>query len=164
MILAKSIGAMVVSGALWFAVEIDFTNTVSTGVIISTVVVIAVAGLFTIRGNIAKTWRENYESEKVRREEIEADLLAEKSARFADAEEQQAIRHGLKAEVAALRLKTDLSGHEALATERHLKTVEAIQALQASIQAASERQTSVLEEIGASLNRYFDLEEQPPRA
>lgn len=143
----KTLGVGVLSAAVWLTAEVNFSNTISTGVIISTVIVVAVAGLFTIKSHSGKIWHDSYDAEKALREERDKMLVALQEQMAQEREEQREIRHAMKTEIATLNLKTDLSGHEALAAERHLKTVEAIGALQTSIVRANENQTTVLQEI-----------------
>lgn len=66
--------------------------------LIASFVVIAVAGLFTVRSNVAQTWRDNFEAEKAAR------LAAE-----AEAKEQRELKHQALNELAATRMKTDLT-------------------------------------------------------
>lgn len=126
-----------------------FSNTITTGSVIIAAIVIVVAGAFTIKGRIASNWRDNWQSEVVRREEAEAREQALKDAAAAEREEQRDVRHLLKNELAAcrleteaLRLKTDLSTHEEAAARRH-------EALTAALSA----QTVVLQELVGLIRR-----------
>lgn len=62
--------------------------------LVGPLLVIAVAGFFTVRSNVAKIWRENYEAE-AERTKIAQD----------EAKEQRELKHQALGEVAALRLE-----------------------------------------------------------
>lgn len=73
--------------------------------IVGPLTIIAVAGFFTVRSNVAKIWRENYEAE------VERSRIAHEEAR-----EQRELKHqalgdaaALKLELAAERAKPDMT-------------------------------------------------------
>lgn len=108
------------SGAFYTTLsQVNFSNTITTGAILSTLVVAAIAGLFTIRSSIASTWKNNYEAEHTRCLDREKELDELRAKLLSEREEQQILRHELKNQVAALKLKTDLTDHEAKETTRH---------------------------------------------
>lgn len=69
-----------------------------TASLISGFAVIAIAGFFTVRSNIAQTWKDNYQAERTAR------LAAEDEAK-----RQRQLKHEAVNELQALRLKTDLT-------------------------------------------------------
>jgi len=68
--------------------------------------VIAIAGFFTVRTNVASTWRQNYEAEHEARLSAEARLEAER-----------ARKHEALNELAAQKLRTDMRPLIRFATE-----------------------------------------------
>lgn len=84
----------VVSGGVLTAINIS--HTVTLGSLIVAALVVAAAGFFTIRTNVAKTWQNNYEAEKVRAEVAEQ-----------DAREQRELKHNCISERGALQLLLD---------------------------------------------------------
>jgi hypothetical protein len=108
--------ALAGSGA--FVAETQFSPTITLGSIIVGVVVIVVSGLFTIRSNVAKIWRETAEGERERGDQLEQKLkqqeeihLEEKKALndqiIREREEQQTIRHDMRNELATITLQLD---------------------------------------------------------
>lgn len=93
---------------------------------------VALAGLFTIRANIASTWRQNYEAEHEARLAAEAKLEAER-----------ARKHEALNELAAQKLRTDMRPLIRFATEvrdeveRH--RTEDVERILAAIEALKER-------------------------
>lgn len=77
-----------------------FSSTINLGAIVVGFLVVVVGGLFTIRTNVAKIWRENYEAEKAKAESLEKELAAAK----AETAEQRDLKHKALGEVAALQL------------------------------------------------------------
>ena len=73
----------------------DLLSTVS---LIAGFAVVAAAGLFTVRSNIAQTWKDNYDAERTARRSAED-----------EAKQQRAMKHELQTELAAVRMKTDLT-------------------------------------------------------
>lgn len=72
---------------------IDFTRTVNLGGIIVGLLVLGFGALFTIRANVAKVWKDNYEAEQERARRLEQER-----------DEQRQLKHDALSEVAALRL------------------------------------------------------------
>lgn len=96
---------------------IDFRNQIALGSIIVTVVILAIAGLFTIRSKIANVWREEAEGEKAAKERAHEELKEALRERADFERDQQELRHALKNDIAvrdlriqALESKTDLEG------------------------------------------------------
>lgn len=114
---------------------VDFRDQITLGSIIVTVVIIAVAGLFTIRAKIADVWREEAEGEKAKAERLQAELSEERRSRVEFDSAQQELRHDLKDKIAGLtaqlkvmEARTDLTA--ALEAIKHMNdnTVMAISA------------------------------------
>lgn len=90
---------------------LDFQNQVTTGSIIATAVVLALAGLFTIRSKIAKVWRDERDAERTRADRLEGELTEAKRERAEFDHDQQELRHKADTEIA--RLTSDLKILEA---------------------------------------------------
>ena len=106
---------------------VQFTNTVTTGSIITAAVVIVLSGLFTLRNNLRSFWHDlavergaQVEEQQTRIHDLEVEILklheATKDELAHHLDEQRILRHELKGEVAALKAalqveqaKTDLS-------------------------------------------------------
>lgn len=102
-------------------------NTIEISAILVGILVVAVAGIFTIRSNVAKIWREQAEGEKARNEEMRvqmaefrvetaahlADVVKEHAAALAELQrsetEQRELKHAAQAELAAANMRTDLT-------------------------------------------------------
>lgn len=107
-------------------------------------VVVAVAGLFTIRSNVAKVWREQAEGEKARADGLAADLAeaikqhaeAQATMRLAhagdiakmqhDIEEQRRVVEQLQADLASANARTDLSALTETIREYHRELLAAL--------------------------------------
>ena len=72
------------------------TDTVGFAVGVTAAAAIAIGGIFTILSNIARVWREAAEAERVRVQQVTAELG-----------EQRELKHAALNEVAALKMKTD---------------------------------------------------------
>lgn len=101
-------------------------DTIQLAAVVVGLLVVAVAGVFTIRSNVAKIWREQAEGEKAKNEALVqqiaeaavthtkecADLRAsftEEIARIrAEADEQRELKHNALTELAAANMRTDL--------------------------------------------------------
>lgn len=108
--------AVIAITSLGGLLAIDFTSSVTLGSIIVTVVILAVAGIFTIRSKIADIWREEAEGERAAKERLQEELATEKASRAEFEKEQQEIRHdlknqiaGCKAQLQVMEAKTDLT-------------------------------------------------------
>jgi hypothetical protein len=117
--------AMVGTGAL--AVAKGTFDTIEITAIVLGLVVVAVAGVFTIRSNVAKIWREQAEGEKARNEQLVLSLAeavkehAEELAKIrgqhaeaiaalrAEAAEQRELKHTALTDLAAANMRTDLT-------------------------------------------------------
>jgi len=114
-------------GALAVVQGGNATSTLQVAAIVVGLVVVAVAGIFTIRSNVAKVWREQAEGEKARVATLTNDLAearrenaealaaatlqhaAELAKLLHDLEEERSVRTRLDTELVELRQKTDLS-------------------------------------------------------
>lgn len=132
-----------------------FSDTVTTGSVITAAVVIVLSGLFTLRNNLRSFWHdlaiergaqvEGLEQQIRERDAEIVKLHEESKAELAKHfEEQRVVRHELKGEVAALRAqlqveqaKTDLS---ALADQLGRQHSEAM----ANISAGLEKQQEII--------------------
>lgn len=103
---------------------------------------VAVAGIFTIRSNVGKIWREQAEGEKARNADLVADI-AELKAANAAAKAAWTIR---EAELIAEALKFSNELHEALARTDQTPVVERLERLLAAV--ASPTQVTVTGEGG----------------
>ncbi len=89
-------------------------------------ILIALAGLATMRIQVVRVWKENYEGER------EARLIAER-----ERDAQRELKHQLETELAAAKMRTDLTSVvEALATQakildRIVTRLDALDALNA---------------------------------
>lgn len=117
-------------GMVEFFAATSFSNTVTTGAIISTLAVVMVAGFFTIRANTAKIWRENYEGQLQRANALESENTKLREQILRERDEQQKIRHDLKNDLATALLKTDLTVHEAQEAARHEEMVQVLKGIQ----------------------------------
>lgn len=95
---------------------IDFSSTITLGSILIGVVVVVVAGLFTIRSNIANIWRQDAEGQRLAKERLQEELIEARASRAKFDREQQELRHDIKDELAAckaqlkaMEAKTDLT-------------------------------------------------------
>lgn len=102
-------------------------DAVEIGSVIIGVMIVAVAGLFTIRTNVAKVWREQAEAEKARNDDLTAKLTemgkaharemaelreqtgADLTALRAEVKEQHELKHRALADLAAANMRTDLT-------------------------------------------------------
>ncbi len=95
---------------------VDFNHTITLGSLLTAFIVIAIAGVFTVRSKIATVWRQEAEGERASKIRLEETLLKERSDRATFERQQQELRHDLKGDVVALKAqlkaveaKTDLS-------------------------------------------------------
>lgn len=107
--------AMLITTAGLFT-AVDFNHTITLGSILIGIVIVVIAGVFTIRSKIATIWREEAEGERAAKERLEEELAEEKASRADFEREQQEIRHNLKdelatckAQLAVMEAKTDLT-------------------------------------------------------
>lgn len=119
-----------ISGSI-FAVDFDFRSQVTLGSIIVAALILAVAGLTTIRSKIANIWKEEAEGERAAKERLQEELNAEKLSRAEFEKEQQELRHDLKDKIAELsaqlrvmEAKTDLSSVLDIITKNSVATQE----------------------------------------
>lgn len=108
-------GAALLTGAIGL-IAVDFRDQITLGSIMVTVVIMAIAGLFTIRTKIANVWREEAEGERAAKERAQEELKQAAVERAEFERYQQELRHELKNQIAAqrhqivaLEAKTDLT-------------------------------------------------------
>ncbi len=116
-ILYRALGqatGLLTSAGVVFAV--DFNHTITLGSILTAFIVIAIAGVFTVRSKIATIWRQEAEGERAKASRLELELATERADRLVFERAQQELRHDLKGEVVALKAqlkaveaKTDLT-------------------------------------------------------
>lgn len=128
---------------------IRFTDTVNLGAVLVFIGGTAAALVFTLRSNVAKTYRESYEAERVRNGQ-----LVEQLAAAAKLSTEQA------ATISMLRAATDLAEHqkimreynEALTRKATADVVRATKDVEGVILRALADQAVVLERIAAHLD------------
>lgn len=142
---------------------IDFKGTVTLGSILIGILVIAVAGIFAVRNqqarsamDAAKTWREEAEARSARADRLDEELREQGAAFIAFEREQQEIRHSLKNEVAGLKsqLKVEEAKHDLSALLERMQAfhAEAMTAMQSSTGSAVEAVAGAISEIGVKLD------------
>lgn len=100
----RSLGALTaLLASLGVATAIDFNHTITLGSVLLAFVIIAIAGVFTIRSKIAAIWREEAEGERASKERLEELLSKERADRSLEEREQQELRHELKNEIASCK-------------------------------------------------------------
>lgn len=145
--------------------QADFKGTITLGSVLLGLLVLAIAGMFTIRAKIADTWRSEALAERAKAARLDEELKqerldakeAERARQAAIAEierEQQELRHGLKDELAACRAalevekaKHDLTGvmekmqgfHNEAMTAMAASTAEAVTGVTAAIQSLADK-------------------------
>jgi len=82
------------------------TDLLPTFSLVFSFLVVAIAGIFTVRSNVATTWRENFEAERELRLKSEA-----------EAKEQREQKHNALNELAAMKMRTDITPLVKFATE-----------------------------------------------
>lgn len=127
-----------------FLANVEFSNTITVGSIITAALVVVLSGVFTLRNNMRSFWKNLAEerAEQIKVLEQDAADLQKKIhelelkyqrdlAKFA--EEQRNIRHELKDELAALnatlaveRAKTDLSALMQQLSAQHTEAMGAV--------------------------------------
>lgn len=117
LLLHKSLGqatGLLATFGLFTAV--DFNHTITLGSVLIAFIILAIAGVFTIRSKIATIWREEAEGERAAKERAEEALIRERGDRVVFERQQQELRHdlknevaGLKAQLKAVEARTDLS-------------------------------------------------------
>lgn len=77
---------------------VEFTDTINVTSVLLVVIATGLALAFTVRSNVASTWRANYEALKVRADEAEKRVL-----------EERELKHAAISEAAALKLTRDIT-------------------------------------------------------
>ncbi len=116
---------------------IDFNSEITLGSILIAFIIIAVAGVFTVRSKIATIWREEAEGERAAKQRLEETLAKERSDHTNIEQKQQELRHDLKGEVAALKAQ--------------LKAVEARTDLTVALESIREMNAALAEQLSGSI-------------
>ena len=132
-------GFAVLTGASYPLAEVQFSGAFTLGSAIVGILVIIVAGLFTIRTNVAKIWKDNAEAEAAARK------LAEKEAK-----EQRELKHALISEHAAEKLLWANEKGELSARITLLETRPDMSAISEQISAASAESVATIVNIIAA--------------
>ncbi len=82
---------------------VDFNHTITLGSVLTAFIVIAIAGVFTVRSKIATIWRQEAEGERASKQRLEETLASERADRVLFERQQQELRHDLKGEVVACK-------------------------------------------------------------
>ncbi len=136
--LGLSIGLLTSAGVVF---AIDFNHTITLGSILTAFVVIAIAGVFTVRSKIATIWRQEAEGERAAKQRLEEALAAERADHLTFERQQQEIRHDLKGEVVALKAQ--------------LKAVEAKTDLTVALEAIRVMNADLAETVATSIVRVI---------
>lgn len=122
------------------AVATGAYNAIEVGGILLALLVVAVAGIFTIRSNVAKIWREQAEGEKARNLDLtaqlaeviteHADVIAK--MKLADAEVVAEL-HRVAAELEAANLRTDLTSVVTKMADHHAETIAVLLSINDSL-------------------------------
>ncbi len=116
---------------------VDFNSQITLGSILIAFIVIAVAGVFTVRSKIATIWREEAEGERAAKQRLEETLAKERSEHTQLEQRQQELRHDLKGEIASLTVQ--------------LKAVEAKTDLTSALEAIREMNANLAAQLGGSI-------------
>lgn len=96
---------------------VNVTDTVNLGAILVAMIVIAIAGLFTIRTNVAKIWKDNYEAERENRKIAEAEAREQRELKHKAINEKEAQRLILENEI--MTIQTKLEAELAIERQKH---------------------------------------------
>ncbi len=132
--LGLAIGLLTSAGVVF---AIDFNHTITLGSVLTAFIVIAIAGVFTVRSKIATVWRQEAEGERARAHRLEETLAKERDDRIQLERQQQELRHDLKGEVVALKAQ--------------LKAVEAKTDLTAALEAIRQMNAALAEQLSGSI-------------
>ncbi len=123
-----------VVGFVSLVAETNYFATSSMFTVAGGVFIILGTAWFTIRTNAVKFWREERDAEKARADRAET-----------EAKEQRELKHAMRAELAAERLKTDITPVLAeLATQRTADAAIVV-AIQALVESVKENTTTLHE-------------------
>lgn len=125
---------------------VDLTTTVTLGSVLLAVLVAAIAGFMTIRSKVARVWRDEADGQRARADRVQAELEQERTDRAASDREQQEIRQELKAQIAALDAKTDLTS-----------ALETIRVMNAELAGSIATQIAEVMSVGAQRSEDRDL-------
>ncbi len=132
--LGLAIGLLTSAGVVF---AVDFNHTITLGSVLTAFIVIAIAGVFTVRSKIATVWRQEAEGERARAHRLEETLAKERDDRLQLERQQQELRHDLKGEVVALKAQ--------------LKAVEAKTDLTAALEAIRQMNAALAEQLSGSI-------------
>ncbi len=137
-ILYRALGqftGLLTSAGVVFAV--DFNHEITLGSVLTAFIVIAIAGVFTVRSKIATIWRQEAEGERAKADRLEQELAHERADRLTFERQQQELRHDLKSELAACKAS--------------LKAMEARTDLTAALEAIRVMNADLAETVAASI-------------
>jgi hypothetical protein len=97
-------------------------NLQTTFIWIAGILAVIATVIYTARSNSAQVWKDNYEAERIAREKSQK-----------EAEEQRELKHNIASELAAEKLKTDLSQLMRLSTVAQNEILDAIREVIAEI-------------------------------
>jgi hypothetical protein len=149
------------------ATVVDFSKTVTLGSVLLAVLIAAIAGGMTIRSKVARVWRDEADGQRARADRLQADLEQQKSDRVASDREQSEARSELKAQIAALEAKTDLTGALEAIRVMNADLASAFatrigEAMAAGAQRSEERDVRTHELLEAIRDRLPDEEGETP--
>lgn len=125
-----------------------FSDTITLGSVLVGLAVMVVAGFGAVRSQIARNYRDSWESEKTLRVEKEEALARCHEQMSVEREEQRIIRHQLKddlatakAQVAVLETRTDFTAYEQRAVARNEAVLDGLRAVTESLNLIAARLT-----------------------
>jgi hypothetical protein len=138
----------------------NFSSTITLGSVILGVLVLVVAGFFTVRANIAKVWHENYDAEVVRRKQAEERCQELLNEMHRERDEQAKLRHDLKGELTAVslaleaeKLKPNLGVIVEMATEHYASAMRDVTAMFEGVTETQRQMQEALARIADQLEK-----------
>lgn len=129
-------------------VQANFSGTITLGSILLGIMVLVAAGLFTIRSNVAKVWREEAEGQKERSDRLQEQL-----------DEEREVRHALKNELVekqALLLVEQAKPNLEVVAAAQKQTLEVLTQLATAAATAAKTDTK-LDEIHDLVNSRLEV-------
>lgn len=140
-------------------VSTNFSSTITLGSIVLGVLVLVVAGFFTVRANIARVWHENYDAEVVKRKQAEDRVEELLNELHRERDEQAELRHSLKDEIATAKallevekLKPNLGVIVEMATEHYATAMRDVTAMFDGVVKTQEQMLTVLAQLPSHLD------------
>jgi hypothetical protein len=121
---------------------LQFNTTITLGSILIGTIILALGGIHTVRTNYGNWWKQAYDEQKARADELEEQFR-----------EQRRLKHDARNELAAQRLKTDLT-----------TLVTPIQEIMVALERMSqtqERQTHLLDVLAERIGGNNNGEQTP---